>query len=194
MPSVANPSLCPKSLIHRENTGSSPETGFRGGARFPKSGPFSGSSRRVSLNSETGKFLPTSRESRDTNRLNVRRLRVSRWGRPKTSEEKTQAISTRTNIENGQRVDSDYFGATVSNVALPTPLAKDGQALNSPPPRPDSLDRIMGGLNRSMQHLLFRLIARRGKVLQLLRQARQCRLDQSDRALMRCRRSLGCHT
>jgi len=39
--SIANPSLLPKSLIHRENTGNSPETGFRVG-QILQSGPFSG--------------------------------------------------------------------------------------------------------------------------------------------------------
>ena len=38
-----------------------------GWARFSNPAPSTGSPRRVSLNSETGKFLPTSRESRDAN-------------------------------------------------------------------------------------------------------------------------------
>ncbi len=40
--SIANPSLLPNSLIHRGNTGNSPETGFRVG-QILQSGPFSGS-------------------------------------------------------------------------------------------------------------------------------------------------------
>ncbi len=40
--SIANPSLGPKSLICRENTGNSPEPGFRVGQSL-QSGPFSGS-------------------------------------------------------------------------------------------------------------------------------------------------------
>ncbi len=42
-------------------------TGFRGEARFSSPSPFRGPTRLVSLNSETGKFLPTITESRDAN-------------------------------------------------------------------------------------------------------------------------------
>ena len=73
-----------------------------GDARFSSPSPFRGPTRLVSLNSETGKFLPTSRESRDANRLNLRRLRVYPLGTTEDGEEKTRAISTRTNTENGQ--------------------------------------------------------------------------------------------
>ncbi len=61
------PVSLPKSLIYRENTGNSPETGFRGEARFSSPSPFRGPTWLVSLNSETGKSLPTNREFRDAN-------------------------------------------------------------------------------------------------------------------------------
>jgi hypothetical protein len=58
----------PSSLIYREDTGKSPETGPSGGTEPCQSGPFGGAQPACSLDSGTGKSTATSRESSDRNR------------------------------------------------------------------------------------------------------------------------------